>query len=173
MQKLLMSVITLLLVSLLLACGKDDAPLLPLNDGDGFVFLENGTTKKMMTRFNEKTLRDSLTCHGWTLNYAFYYDKNKAGTRSEAHYMQRSFYVFHTDGTVNVGTTNYPYSQSTVHPFSINGKAVNVGDKMTFYVVGIDSAVLVVDEPIPGEIVGDYDPATLHRRLVMKPYHPL
>ena len=81
--------------------------------------------------------------------------------------------MFHTDGTVNVGTTNYPYSQSTVHPFSINGKAVNVGDKMTFYVVGIDSAALVVDEPLPGEIVGDYDPATLHRRLVMKPYHPL
>ena len=173
MRNLLLSALTLLLVSLFIACGKDDAPQLPLVDGDGYVFLENGTTKKMMTRFNEKTLRDSLTCHGWTLNYAFYYDKNKAGTRSETPYTQRSYYVFHTDGTVNVGTTNYHYSQSAVLPFRINGKAVNVGDELTLYVVGIDSAVLVIDEPLIGEKTGDYDPATLHRRLVMKPYRPL
>ena len=163
------------LLSATVACGNDIEPTRDIYDANGEIFLENGTRAKATTSFTTAQLRSALTEQRWVRDYAFYYDKGKAGRRNEMSFAGTYYYTFLADGTATM--TNADNAREVYHyTYSVEGREVTLvssssGEHLLMRVVALDPRRLVADTPVPDtEIPAIYDATTVRIRVVFRPY---
>lgn len=168
MKKLLMIAVLLpALVMAMVACNSDIKPKRPITDKYGVVFLENGKLDTVNTEITTEQLRKALVDSEWEFSYSFFYDDYKIGRRGEDQYFSRFRYHYSADGTVvatdlvDGKTYNYTY---TLTARTVTLKSATAS--FSFGVIAMDKRHMVCDESLAGQTAGDYDPATLTRRMV-------
>lgn len=157
-----------------LSCGNDIEPVKEFYDYNGHVFLEKGKTHPATTQFTTEELQRRLTSTAWMRNYAFYYDKTKAGTRKDGPaFYEQNYFVFSSDGTAYMGDVINSHSR-TDFSYTISGRNVNMefsSATSSMKVVAIDDTLMVVDSALPGQHIYGYDEETVVQRTVFVKYN--
>ena len=157
-----------------MSCGDDIEPVELFYDSDGFVFFENGKNHPATTQFTSSEMLQHLVTVAWKRDFAFYYDKNKAGNRKDGPaYSEKNFFVFSTDGTVYMGNVNNVHSRID-GTYTISDRTITVrlaSESYAMHVAAIDDTLMVVDTPLAGQNIYGYDDATCMQRTVFKRYN--
>lgn len=166
--KFLFSIIVLL--SMTVSCGDDIEPIELFYDSDGYVFLENGKRHPATTQFTSEEMLQRLKETAWKRDYAFYYDKNKAGKRNEIAFYEQNFFVFQDDGAAFMGAVGNPSVHSD-YTYSISNRDISMKSSSTSYmmrIIAIDDTMMVTDTSLAGQNIYGYDDATVMQRTVFK-----
>ena len=157
------------------SCGDEIEPRHEIHDIDGSVFMENGVMHTATTRFTPEEMLDRLTSNVWKRDFAFYYDKRKAGTRRDVPpYAEQNYFVFEPDGTAFMGNVNNA-SSGIDYTYTISDRTITMKSASVTYtmrVVAIDDKTMIVDTPLTGQNIIGYDEATVVQRTVFKSYIP-
>lgn len=181
MKKL--TLILMLLASGLMAvsCGHDDEPVDPneitrVQDGNGKVFLENGTLVDANLDYSQAELIDALNKCDWEREYSFYYDNHKISPKTEIDAMPR---IIHPDGTIEF---DFSIEDARVRTYTVSGKQItaimnapvwssSMYPPVLLTVVSLDmtenSGRIVMDRKIEMELEG-YSSNSLYVRMVWK-----
>ena len=151
------------------SCGDSkDEPVTPdeitrVQDGNGKVFLENGTLVNANLDYTQAELIDALNKYDWEREYSFYYDNHKISPKTEIDAMPR---IIHPDGTIEFAgkqiTAIYqaPAWSSSWYP------------DVVLTVVSLDmtetSGRIVMDRKIFREDLEGFSSASLYVRMVWK-----
>lgn len=155
------------------SCGDDIEPVELFYDTDGYVFLENGKRHPATTQFTSDELLQRLKATAWKRNYAFYYDKNKAGKRGEISFYEQNYFVFDDNGRAYMGSVGNPAVHSD-YTYTVSDRNISMKSLSTSYtmrVVAIDDTLMVVDASVAGHGIYGYDDASVMQRTVFKNYN--
>ena len=105
------------------SCGHDDEPVDPneitrVQDGNGKVFLENGTLVDANLDYTQAELIDALNKYDWEREYSFYYDNRKISPKMEINAMPR---IIHPDGTIEF---DFPIEEGRLRLYTVSGKQI-------------------------------------------------
>ncbi len=172
-MKRFLSLFAILVAIIAVSCYDDVVPVKEFHDTDKQIFLENGRMVDATTKFTQQQLENALLRCQWKRDYAFYYDKEKAGPASEIHYWDSDvYYVFKEDGTAQFIV---PYTSNDIinYRYNVQGRVITlVGESQTYVmrVVALDTNRLVVDTDIDsGDRPANYDAATVKCRIIFRP----
>lgn len=175
MKRLLQFLLFMVFVGACLSCGDDIEPIKEFYDINGQIFLEEGKMHIATTDFTPEQLQQRLKATAWKRNYAFYYDKKKAGKRNDIVFSEINYYVFGENGQANMGNI-FNDESKTEFTYVVSGNNVDMNSAATSFrmrIVAIDDTMMVADSPMTGKGVYDYDDATVVQRTVFKSYHPI
>lgn len=169
MKKLLTIILLLpLLVVAFVGCNKNDIkPKRAVVDKPGVVFLENGRLDTVPTAFTSEQLRKALLDCDWEFSYSIFYDDYKIGRKGEDPYFSRFRYHFSDDNSAVA--TDLISSKTYNYTYTINARTISLKSStasFSFGVIAMDKRHMICDESLAGQMVGDYDPASLTRRMV-------
>ena len=160
----------IIFLSLTAACGDDIEPIELFYDSDGYVFLENGKQHRATTQFTSEELLQRLKATAWKRDYAFYYDKNKAGKRGEIDFYEQNFFVFLNDGIAYMGAVGNPSVHSD-YTYAVSDRNISMKSVETSYIMrvaAIDDTLMIVDTSLAGQKIYGYDESTVIQRTVFK-----
>ena len=164
------------------SCGDDkDEPVNPdeitrVQDGNGKVFLENGTLVDANLDYTQAELEQALNQYDWEREYSFYYDNHKISQKMEINAMPR---IIHPDGTIEF---DFPIEDARVRLYTVSGKQItaiqnapswssSMYSPVVLTVVSLDmtenSGRIVMDRKIDMELDG-YSTSSLYVRMVWK-----
>ena len=182
MKKLTLILMLLAAGLMAVSCGHDDEPVDPneitrVQDGNGKVFLENGTLVDANLDYSQEELEQALKLYEWEREYCFFYDNRNVSSRiSELRYMP---IIIHTNGTIDI-TDEYPLRQ---REYTIKGKILTMSlieDVWSSYyelprdfvIVALDikenGGRMIMDTNLKGYEYKNYDPNTMNVRMVWK-----
>lgn len=170
MRKWTKFMLSLVILAFFASCGDDIEPVMMFYDSDGYVFLEAGKRHPATTQFTEEEMLQRLKAVAWKREYAFYYDKNKAGKRGEIDFYEQNYYVFQDDGIAYMGDVNNPSVHSNYN-YTVSDHIISMRSSSTNYlmrVVAIDDTLMVVDSSLAGKNIYGYDDATVMQRTVFR-----
>jgi hypothetical protein len=165
---------------ILISCGHDE-PVDPneitrVQDGNGKVFLENGTLVDANLDYTQAELEQALQQYDWEREYSFYYDNRKISPKMEINAMPR---IIHPDGTIEF---DFSIEDARVRLYTISGKQItaiqnapswssSMYPPVVLTVVSLDmtetSGRIVMDRKIDMELDG-YSTSSLYVRMVWK-----
>lgn len=166
---------------IMISCGHSDEPVDPneitrVQDGNGKVFLENGTLVDANLDYTQAELEQALQQYDWEREYSFYYDNRKISPKMEIDAMPR---IIHPDGTI---VFDFPAEDARVRLYTISGKQItaiqnapswssSMYSPVVLTVVSLDmtetSGRIVMDRKIDMELDG-YSTSSLYVRMVWK-----
>ena len=181
MKKLTLILMLLAAGLMAVSCGHDDEPVDPneitrVQDGNGKVFLENGTLVDANLDYTQAELIDALNKYDWEREYSFYYDNHKISPKTEIDAMPR---IIHPDGTIEF---DFPIEDARVRLYTVSGKQItaiqnapswssSMYSPVVLTVVSLDmtenSGRIVMDRKIDMELDG-YSTSSLYVRMVWK-----
>lgn len=167
MRRFIISLLAVVAVVSLFSCGDDIKPKRPIVDQPGVIFLEGGRRDTVNTNISHEQLCQALVDNNWEFSYAFFYDDYKIGYKGEDVYSSRFVYDFKDDGTAVA--TDLSDGKKYDYTYTVNARMVTLkgsSSSFTFGVVAMDKRHMVADQSLKGQHAGDYDPATLTRRMV-------
>ena len=158
MKKLTLILMLLAAGLMAVSCGHDE-PVDPneitrVQDGNGKVFLENGTLVDANLDYSQEELEQALKLYEWEREYCFFYDNHNISSRiSELRYMP---IIIHTNGTIDI-TDEYPLRQ---REYTIKGKILTMSL--------IDGGRMIMDTNLKGYEYKNYDSNSISVRMVWK-----
>lgn len=181
MKKLTLILMLLAAGLMAVSCGHDepDDPneITRVQDGNGKVFLENGTLVDANLDYTQSELEQALQQYEWEREYCFFYDNHNISSRvSELRYMP---ITIHTNGTIDI-TDEYPLRQ---REYTIKGKILTMSlieDVFSSYyelprdfvIVALDISEnggrMIMDTNLKGYEYKNYDPNSMSTRMVWK-----
>lgn len=167
MRKFIISLLALVAVVSLFSCNKEIKPKRPIVDQPGVVFIDGGRRDTVNTDITPAQLREALIANDWEFSYSFYYDDYSIGYKGEDVYYSRFVYHFNEDGTAVA--TDLRDSKTYDYKYTLNARMVtltNANFTFTFGVIAMDKRHMIADQSLKGQYAGDYDPATLTRRMI-------
>lgn len=165
------------------SCGDSkDEPVTPdeitrVQDGNGKVFLENGTLVNANLDYTQAELIDALNKYDWEREYSFYYDNHKISPKTEIDAMPR---IIHPDGTIEF---DFPIEEGRLRLYTVSGKQITAiyqapawssswYTDVVLTVVSLDmtetSGRIVMDRKIFREDLEGFSSASLYVRMVWK-----
>ena len=109
----------------LFACGDSDEPdpvnpdeITRVQDGNGKVFLEDGTLVDANIDYTSDALNKALISHEWYFDHGFFYDNAHVSSKQELGGNWPT--NIHADGTIEY--KKFPKQEGKIRDFSINGK---------------------------------------------------
>ena len=180
MKKLTLILMLLAAGLMAISCGHDE-PVDPneitrVQDGNGKVFLENGTLVDANLDYTQAELIDALNKYDWEREYSFYYDNRKISPKMEIDAMPR---IIHPDGTIEY---DFPIEEGRLRLYTVSGKQITAiyqapawssswYPDVVLTVVSLDmtenSGRIVMDRKIDMELDG-YSTSSLYVRMVWK-----
>lgn len=165
---------------IMISCGHDE-PVDPneitrVQDGNGKVFLENGTLVDANLDYTQAELEQALQQYDWEREYSFFYDNRKISPKTEIDAMPR---IIHPDGTI---VFDFPAEDARVRTYTVSGKQITATQQappwsssmyspVVLTVVSLDmterSGRIVMDRKIDMELDG-YSTGSLYVRMVWK-----
>ena len=181
MKKITLILMLLAAGLMAVSCGHDDEPVDPneitrVQDGNGKVFLENGTLVDANLDYTQAELIDALNKYDWEREYSFYYDNHKISPKMEINAMPR---IIHPDGTIEF---DFPIEDARVRLYTVTGKQItaiqnapswssSMYSPVVLTVVSLDmtenSGRIVMDRKIDMELDG-YSSNSLYVRMVWR-----
>lgn len=181
MKKLTLILMLLATGLMAVSCGHSDEPVDPneitrVQDGNGKVFLENGTLVDANLDYTQAELIDALNKYDWEREYSFYYDNRKISPKMEIDAMPR---IIHPDGTIEF---DFPIEEGRLRLYTVSGKQITAiyqapawssswYSPVVLTVVSLDmtetSGRIVMDRKIDMELDG-YSTSSLYVRMVWK-----
>ena len=182
MKKITLILMLLAAGLMAVSCGHDDEPVDPnditrVQDGNGKVFLENGTLVDANLDYTQAELEQALQQYDWEREYCFFYDNHNISSRiSELRYMP---IIIHTNGTIDI-TDEYPLRQ---REYTIKGKILTMSlieDVWSSYyelprdfvIVALDikenGGRMIMDTNLKGYEYKNYDSNSISVRMVWK-----
>ena len=180
MKKFYLLIMLLAAGLMAVSCGHDE-PVDPneitrVQDGNGKVFLENGTLVDANLDYTQSELIDALNKYDWEREYSFYYDNSKISPKTEIDAMPR---IIHPDGTI---VFDFPAEDARVRLYTVSGKQItaiqnapswssSMYSPVVLTVVSLDmtesSGRIVMDRKVDMELDG-YSTSSLYVRMVWK-----
>ena len=181
MKKITLILMLLAAGLMAVSCGHDDEPVDPneitrVQDGNGKVFLENGTLVDANLDYTQAELEQALQQYDWEREYSFYYDNRKISPKMEINAMPR---IIHPDGTIEF---DFPIEEGRLRLYTVSGKQITAiyqapawssswYPDVVLTVVSLDmtetSGRIVMDRKIDMELDG-YSTSSLYVRMVWK-----
>ena len=179
MKKLTLILMLLTAGLMAVSCGHDE-PVDPneitrVQDGNGKVFLDNGTLVDANLDYTQAELEQALQQYDWEREYCFFYDNRNVSSRiSELRYMP---ITIHTNGTIDI-TDEYPLRY---REYTIKGKILTMSlieDVLSSYyelprdfvIVALDinenGGRMIMDTNLKGYEYKNYDPNSISVRMV-------
>ena len=122
MKKLTLILMLLSAGLMAVSCGHDepDDPneITRVQDGNGKVFLENGTLVDANLDYTQAELEQALQQYDWEREYSFYYDNRKISPKMEINAMPR---IIHPDGTIEF---DFSIEDARVRLYTVSGKQI-------------------------------------------------
>lgn len=179
-MKVFKSLFVIIVWLVMISCGHDE-PVDPnevtrVQDGNGKVFLENGTLVDANLDYTQAELIDALNKYDWEREYSFYYDNRKISPKTEIDAMPRTI---HPDGTI---VFDFPAEDARVRLYTVSGKQItaiqnapswssSMYSPVVLTVVSLDmtegSGRIVMDRKVDMELDG-YSTSSLYVRMVWK-----
>lgn len=179
MKKLTLILMLLAAGLMAISCGHDEPDpneITRVQDGNGKVFLENGTLVDANLDYTQAELIDALNKYDWEREYSFYYDNHKISPKMEINAMPR---IIHPDGTIEF---DFSIEDARVRLYTVSGKQItaiqnapswssSMYSPVVLTVVSLDmtenSGRIVMDRKIDMELDG-YSTSSLYVRMVWK-----
>ena len=183
MKKITLILMLLATGLMAVSCGDSkDEPVSPdeitrVQDGNGKVFLENGTLVNANLDYTQAELIDALNKYDWEREYSFYYDNHKISPKTEIDAMPR---IIHPDGTIEF---DFPIEEGRLRLYTVSGKQITAiyqapawssswYPDVVLTVVSLDmtetSGRIVMDRKIFREDLEGFSSASLYVRMVWK-----
>lgn len=169
MKKAILIIVAVVAAAMtLVSCNNNDIkPKRPIIDQPGILFVEGGKRDTINTDISTEQLKQALVENDWEFSYSFFYDDYKIGKRGEDLYLSRYIYTYNTDGTAVA--TDLSDGKTYNYNYTVTARTVTLTSptaKFTIGVMGLDKTHMVADESLKGQVMYEYDAATLTRRLI-------